>query len=424
MSAFREDAAAARREEGEECELAVLHEAYRLGVFTTRKFTHAEMWGVLGPLADDAPALEREEIGHSAEGRPLYAVRYGHGATRVLLWTQMHGDEPTHTMGVLDLLGYLGREADDPRARALAEALTVVAVPMLNPDGAERFRRLNAQGIDLNTDARAWATPELRALRGVYDRFRPHWAFNLHDQNVRARVAGTDRLTAMALLACPFNPEGDDDDVRLRAKRLCGVIRRAAKPLIGGHVTRYSDEYEPRGMGEYMQRAGTSTVLVEMGGWKDDPEKQYLRQVSFVVLLAGLEAIAGGTYAQVPLEEYAGLERNGRDVFDRLVRGGTLVVPGLEPYRADLGIDFEAPLDERNGTLSEVGDLADYAARDTLDAEGLYLHPEPAALTRRAGHPPTLEGGTPADFVLRRGPDEGSEAVWRIERGRVLPAGD
>jgi hypothetical protein len=99
----------------------------------------------------------------------------------------------------------------------------------------------------------------------LYERFRPDFAFNLHDQNVRARVGSTDRLAAMALLACPFNEAGEDD-VRLRRKRLGAVIRRAVQPLVGGHVTRYSDEYEPRGMGEYMQHAGTSMVLVEMGG--------------------------------------------------------------------------------------------------------------------------------------------------------------
>ncbi len=404
-----------------DAELAELHDAYQLPALLHRKFTHAELWEVLGPLADEAAVLEREEIGRSAEGRPLYAVRCGEGPLRVLLWSQMHGDEPTHTMGLADLLHYLAREPDDARARRILEALTLVAVPMLNPDGAERFRRFNAQGIDMNTDARAWVTPELRSLRALYERFRPDFAFNLHDQNVRARVGSTRRLAAMALLACPFNEAGEDDDVRLRGKRLAAVIRRAVDPLIGGHVTRYSDAYEPRGMGEHMQRAGTSTVLVEMGGWPNDPEKQFLRKVSFVALLSALESLADGSYARAPLEEYHALETNSRMVVDLLVSGGTMVAPGLEPYRADVGVHFEAPLDLRNGTIAQLGDLADYLGRETLDATGLFLHPGPAALTPGVGERPTLEVGNDADFVLRRGPEGESEPVWILEKGVARP---
>lgn len=53
-------------------------------------------------------------------------------------------------------------------------------------------------------------------------------------------------------------------------------------------------------------------------------------------------------------EAYHSLPEADSPVFDVLVRGGTLVVPGLEPYRADVGINFEAPLDEREGALREV----------------------------------------------------------------------
>ena len=400
-------------------ERELLHDAYCLPALTRRTFTHAELWERFGTVVDGAEVLSREEIGRSAEGRPLYAVRFGTGAVRVLLFSQMHGDEPSHTLGLVDLLTYFAREPDDERVRRVGGALTLVAVPMLNPDGAERFVRTNAQGIDINRDARAWVSPEMRAFRGLHEHFRPDFVFNLHDQDVRKRVGKSQRLTALALLATPGGPEMEDDARRIRGKQLCAAIRRAVETLVEGRVARFPDEYHPGGLGEYTQRSGAVSVLVECGYWPDDPEKQFLRKVSFVALLGALEALADGSFEDTPPELYESLEENDTDVFDLLVRGGTLAIPGLEPFRADLGANFAAPLELRDGSTAAVGDLADYAARVVVDAEGLFVHPERDALDCDDDGRLTLREGLPASFTVRRGEDAESEEV-AVVRGGVL----
>ena len=406
-----------------DAERDLLHDAYALPALASRKFTHAELWQLLGTLVDEAGCLSREEIGRSAEDRPLYAVRFGWGPLRVLLFSQMHGDEPSHTMGLADLLCYFAREPDDERVRRLAEGLTIAAIPMLNPDGAERFVRTNAQGIDINRDARAWRTPEMQAFRRFHDGFRPGFVLNLHDQDVRKRVGEGDRLTALAMLATPGNPEMEDDERRIRAKRLCGAIRRAVEPLAEGRVARFQDEYNATGSGEYTQRSGAAAVLLECGYWPDDPEKQFLRKLSFVAILTALEALADGSYADVPVEEYESLEENDTGVFDLLVRGGTVVVPGLEPFRADVGADFATPLDLAGGTTTSVGDLADYTARVVVEAEGCYVHPEPEAVERDDAGRASLKDGLPASYTVRRGADAESDPVAVI-RGGVLQGAD
>jgi hypothetical protein len=331
----------------------------------------------------------------------------------------MHGDEPSHTLGLADLLAYVAREPDDERVRLLAEQLTVVAVPMLNPDGAERFVRTNAQGVDVNRDARAWTTPELRALRDLHDQLKPGFVFNLHDQDVRKRVGKSERLTAFALLATPGGPEMEDDEQRTRGKRLCAAIVRAVQPLVGDRVARFPDEYHPDGSGEFTQRAGAVSVLLECGFWPGDPEKQFLRKVSFAAILGGLQALADGSYADAPLDAYESLEENDTRVFDLLIRSGTVVIPGQEPFRADVGGDFAAPLDLRDGTVSSIGDLADYTARVVVDAEGLFVHPDREAMDEMGG----LRDGLPASFTVRRGMDPESEAVSVIRRGVVEDGG-
>jgi hypothetical protein len=273
--------------------------------------------------------------------------------------------------------------------------------------------------MDPNRDAHAWLTPELRALRDVHAQLRPAFALNLHDQDPRKRVGKSDRLTALALLANPFDEEMGDNDVRLRAKRLGGVIARAVRPLIGGHVSRFQEEFNPQGSGEFMASSGTSSLLLECGGWKDDPEKQFLRKVSFVALLSALEAIADESYVDVPLEEYESLDEDDTSVFDVLLRGGTVVVPGLEPYRADVGIEFPVPFHRADGEVASIGELGGYTASEEVDVGGLFIHPRPEALRGDAGSRPVLGDGSAACFDVRVGPDPASEQVMAVSHGVV-----
>ena len=79
---------------------------------------------------------------------------------------------------------------------------------MLNPDGAERYARRNAQAIDINRDALQLATPEGRLLKALRDRFQPELGFNLHDQNRRTTVGDTGVLATISLLAVAGDPRG------------------------------------------------------------------------------------------------------------------------------------------------------------------------------------------------------------------------
>ena len=253
----------------------------------------------------------------------------------------------------------------------------------------------------------------------MHEQLRPAFAFNLHDQDPRKRVGESDRLTALALLANPFDESLGDNDVRIRAKRLGGVIARAVRPLIGGHVSRFPEEFNPQGSGEFMVASGTSSLLLECGGWKDDPEKQFLRKVSFVALLSALQAIADDSYADVPLQEYDSLAEDDTSVVDVILRGGTLVVPGLEPYHADVGIEFPVPFQRENGEIASIGDLGGYTASEDVDVRGCFLHPRAQALRGDGGSVPVLGDGSPACFDVRAGPDPSSNRVMTVSHGVV-----
>ena len=389
-------------------DMIALHARYRVPAFPAPTLSYDELWSALSPIIDGAPSLEREEIGRSASGRPLYLVRTGTGPTRVLFWSQMHGDETTASRALTDLFNYLANAPDDPRVRRWRQRLTILAVPMLNPDGADAHRRRGAHGIDINRDARLLSTPEARALKSVQERWRPDFGFNLHDQNPRSRTGSASRTAAISLLA----PAPDDDATPtpgfVRARHLTAHLATALAPMLARHLTRYDDAYNARAFGDGMQSWGVSTVLIESGSWRGDDAKRYLRTANFVALTAALDAIADSSFMTTDVVRYTDLPENGRAFNDLIVRGGHIVLPGMQPYRADISINGQSVGGPAETQIVDIGDLDGVEARDTIDATGLFVH---AGTTDGT---PSLQPGMPARLHIRRSADDASALVWEV----------
>ncbi|MEQ9400897.1 MAG: M14 family zinc carboxypeptidase [Longimicrobiales bacterium] len=391
-------------------DLVRIHGAMRVPGLEDRRFDHATYWAAVQPYL--AAPWRMEVAGHSAEGREIRHLTVGSGPVRVLLWSQMHGNESTASMTLADVIRFFHDWPDHPLARRITEGTTVHLVPMLNPDGAERFQRRNAQGIDVNRDARRLQTPEGRTLKAVRDAVEPDFGFNLHDQNPNTRVGDTDRRAAIALLAPAFNEARDVDAKRYRAMQVASLLVEAMEPLVGDHIAKYDDTFNPRAFGDLMGAWGASTVLIESGGWADDPQKQHLRRTNFVGILTALDAIATGRYEQFGSERYESLLYNASSRPDLLVLGGTVAVPGLPPLRADLRIDYDRPLLHEGGVISDIGDLGGMQAYDTLDVSGLFVIPTGRALDVGGG----LDTGAPAWFVVAEDA-EGRRIRYRFDGG-------
>ncbi|HEX6643594.1 MAG TPA: M14 family zinc carboxypeptidase [Gemmatimonadales bacterium] len=385
---------------------------YRVSAIDDRRFTHRQFWDAVAPSLRSA-AFRTEEIGRSIQGREIRAVTFGTGPVRVLLWSQMHGDEATATMALADIFRFLADAGPDPLRERLRRSLTIVFVPLLNPDGAELFQRENAAGVDVNRDGRRLATPEARALKGIRDRVEPHFGFNLHDQGARTRVGRTGRQAALALLAPAYDAERSYNEVRSRARLVAATIATILAPELDGRIAKYDDTFNPRAVGDLMQTWGASTVLIESGALPDDPDKQRLRALHVPAILGALDAIATRTYESADPAAYDSLPFNTGGATDLMLRGGSLVLPGMPPVRADVALNFEDAVARRDGRVREVGDLDGAIAIDTMDVSGLYIHPRPAALERRDGGS-WLRIGAPAAFDIRRGADPASELVRRL----------
>jgi hypothetical protein len=386
---------------------------YHVAAIATRRITYADYWSALQPSLV-SQRLKVDVIGRSMMGRELRAITFGTGPTKVLLWSQMHGDEATATMALADILAWMTTSNADGIRDRIASSLTVVMIPMLNPDGAERFQRENAVGIDVNRDARRLSTPEARALKAVHERLKPDFGFNLHDQNARTRVGRTGPQAAIALLAPAADSARSWPPLRARARLIAAGLARDFDSQVPGRVSKYDDAFNPRAFGDLMGVWGTSTILIESGAMPNDPDKQGLRRLNAAAIIRTLDAIATRSYEQSDPNDYEKLEYNTSGAFDLLVRGGRIVLPGLQPVVADVAINFEDAVARTGGRVRDVGDLAGVVAVDTLDATGAFLHPRPEALTSN-GPRGYLTVGSRAALDIRAGADTTSTLKRRIE---------
>jgi hypothetical protein len=385
----------------------------------------------LGRLRDEAPDLFRvEEVGRSVEGRGLRLVSFGTGPLPVLLWSQMHGDEPSATSALLYVLEYVRQQRAEPRVRRLLSALTVHALPLLNPDGAERYQRRNAQGLDINRDALVLRTPEGRALKSVRDRLQPALGFNLHNQNWRTAAGETRQPASISLLAPPFDAARSDNPGRVLAKQVCAVIRDALEPFLAGRMGRYDDSFEPRAFGDNMGRWGTPSVLIESGPWISDAADLELVRMNFVALVSALEALALDTARRADVERYTSLPLNwSQGWLHLLLRDAHVFGEAGEAFVADVGVAALQTVRTGEagarvvitGTVEELGDLRVFGAQEIFDARGLTVVPMPPGGAREGellALPPrearTLRLGAPAELVVLRPVD--ALDGWRVER--------
>ena len=173
--------------------------------------------------------------------------------------------------------------------------LTLHFVPMVNPDGAERFQRRNAQGIDINRDALRLQTPEGRALKTLRDRLQPRVGFNLHNQNWGTAIGDPPRPASISLLSVAYDEKRSENPGRVLTKKLCAVIRDSLEPFAPGQIGRYDDEFEVRAFGDNMTLWGTPVVLIETGPWPSEQMDAPLVRLNFVAILSALDALATGT---------------------------------------------------------------------------------------------------------------------------------
>ena len=269
----------------------------------------------ISPLLEKLPnTITSKIIGHSENNVPIHALQFGSGEKKILIWTQMHGNESTGTKALFDFLNCI-TNSDNTIFKQILKECTVLCIPMLNPDGSLNYTRVNANNIDLNRDAVDQKAVESKLLRDVLETFNPDFCFNLHDQRTIFGVEGTNNPATISFLAPSEEVTRKLTEGRKQTMNVIVAMNALLQKVIPNHIGRYTDEFYPTATGDNFQKLGYNTILIEAGHFPDDYDREEAREFNFYALLQGVYHIATANSFDEYLP-YFDIPNNQKNFFD------------------------------------------------------------------------------------------------------------
>ncbi len=253
-------------------------------------------------------------LGYSVENRPILLSSFGSGKKKVLLWSQMHGNESTTTRALIQLFSDLTLKNS-----SLLDNLNIKVIYQLNPDGSNKYSRFNANGVDLNRDAIKRSQPESKLLISLFNVFKPHFCLNLHDQR-SIYAAGNPTLSALiSFLAPSYDKSKSINEIRKKAMSMIGLLYKSIKPGKTWSVGRYNDAFNINCFGDFFMSQNTPTILIEAGHHANDFGRNFVVGEVYKCLLKFLNLFA-----------YDGQNKHNIDVY--------FSIPENQDYLRDLEI--------------------------------------------------------------------------------------
>ncbi|MBU2946353.1 M14 family metallopeptidase [Zobellia uliginosa] len=307
-------------------------------------------------------------IGKSVQEREIKSLKLGTGPIKILMWSQMHGNESTTTKAVLDFINYLN--ADFAVASFILERCTLMIIPMLNPDGAAAYTRINANDIDLNRDAQNRTQPESVVLRKAFDDFEPHYCFNLHDQRTIFNVGNTPKPATVSFLAPAHDPERTISKTRGVSMQLIVAMNKTLQEIIPGQVGRYDDGFNSNCVGDSFQMLHVPTILFESGHFPKDYERERTREFIFRAMISAVQTIAENKIDNYKRDDYFQIPENGKLFFDILIKNAEIIDSSLKES-ASIGVLYKEILSkgrvEFEPVIDKRGVLSDYYGHEIYD---------------------------------------------------------
>ncbi len=239
-------------------------------------------------------SFQIKQLGFSEQQQPIYSLQIGSGPKKILLWSQMHGNESTGTKALFDVFNCFSND-NHTIFKSILQECTLLFIPMLNPDGAQAYTRVNANKVDLNRDAVDKIAKESKLLRKTLEEFNPQFCFNLHDQRTIFGVEGTKNPATISFLAPSEEETRALTKGRKETMNVIVAMNSVLQKMIPNFVGRYTDEFYPTATGDNFQKLGFNTILIESGHYPEDYTREISREYTFYALIQGLYHIASSS---------------------------------------------------------------------------------------------------------------------------------
>ena len=336
------------------------------------KYIHLD---VIFPLLESFKnVFEITEIGKSVQQRSIYQVQIGTGKTKILMWSQMHGNEPTTTKGLFDFFNFLSKDSE--LAQQIKNKYTLLCIPMLNPDGAFAYTRENANSVDLNRDAYLASQPEMKLLRILYEEFKPDYCYNLHDQRTIFGTEGFNLPATISFLAPAFNNDRDYNEVRMKAIVIINKMNRALQEYIPYQIGRFDDSYNVNCTGDYFTTQNTPTILFEAGHFQMDYDRDESRKYVFISLLSSLLDNYENVIVDNELDNYLRIPQNNKRFFDFIYKNVKIIDNSVEKI-INFAAQYVEVLENNEiyfkAKISKVSDLEEYSGHTEYDCESMLF---------------------------------------------------
>ena len=326
---------------------------------TGRYITNAHIEPLLTQLN---PLVFKTEIGHSVNGLPIYKLRFGRGETKIMMWSQMHGNESTTTKALFDFLNFIKKDS------FYLDNFSFSLIPILNPDGAKVYTRVNANQVDLNRDARLQSQLETKFLFDEFNQFRPDYCFNLHGQRTIYSVGLKGNSSVLSFLAPAQDENRSVSSNRLKAMTLIGHCYEKMSVRLPNGISLYDDTFNGDCTGDTFQSLGAATLLFEAGHFPGDYQREKTRRFVFEALISVIDAIS------LDLEDsmviYKQIPSNAKSYFDVIIRN----TPFNDGAIGDIAIQYKEQLVDEAikfiPTVEKMRLLGNYIGHKEINAHG------------------------------------------------------
>ena len=280
-------------------------------------------------------------IGYSVLNNPIYRLRIGKGIKRILIWSQMHGNETTTTKSLIDFYDFL---INDKVGKDLSAHLLFSIIFQLNPDGSNRFSRNNHNNYDLNRDALNLSQPESKTLMKEFEVFKPNFCFNLHGQRSIYSIGKSTIPASISFLSPSTSKNKILTKSRLISMRLivgvCDYIKSKYSLVYG----RFDDSFNLNCFGDFFTKKRIPTILFEAGHFYNDKYRKFSRELVLQSLIKISLLIKNESYKQIDYKKYYKIESNNDNLRDIIIKNVTILKNNKLFFAQEIAIQYSEKL--------------------------------------------------------------------------------